>query len=182
MKARKQRVKLVAVSGVEPTSRANPNHEAGVRADVNDERCPDCGASYQAFRSGEDTEAMRGWVWSSVKGIELDAGLHTDRNVESEIKILSRGVKRAAWSEAHGPGRCVFGLDEYIRDFRANMTGVVILDDREWRLREVIADLLLDEEDTVGEENSEADVSFDADAFAVPEWIDDGLHTTYIAA
>ena len=159
------------------------------------DRCPECGASYARFRGGLSVGSA-GWSLEATHGL-IDEGGDSTYAVASEQRSednareanglgaamrLAGEHKRLAWAEQHGPGRCRFDVEGFIIDYRRSMTGVVILDDREWRLREVIADLLLDDEDEHAEESSDADVSFDADAFAVPEWIDDGQHTTYIAA
>ena len=163
------------------------------RVAVAPDRCPECGASYARFRGGMATDTASAMLTADIRADDGSATYAVASELRSEDYARAAGsagaamrlageVKRAAWSEQHGPGRCRFDVEGFIIDYRRAMTGVVILDDREWRLREVIADLLLDDEDTTGEESSDADVSFDADAFAVPEWIDDGQHTTYIAA
>lgn len=169
---------------------------AGKRIIVPIDKCPECGASYARFRGGLSV-GHAAWELAATHGT-IDEGGDSTYAVASEQRSednaseannlgaamrLAGERKRAAWAEQHGPGRCRFDVEGFIIDYRRNMTGVVVLDDREWRLREIVADLILDEEDTANEESTEADTGFDVDEWdAVPVFVDDGNATTYIAA
>lgn len=134
------------------------HYDPTVRADANDERCPDCGASYQAFRSGEDTAAMKGWIWASVAGVEMDPGLHTDRNVDSETRAMSRQIKRNAWAEQHGPGRCVAEMPR--------PSGWALSHDDRAANLETMLDAMADEENAAWWlDSEETDATFDVGAF-----------------
>ncbi len=89
-----------------PATRPRRTRAKAARPDT---LCRDCGASYDAFRSGEDTSAILGWAWASEGGIDRDAGGRVEdrRSVQSEAKGCSALIKRAAWEAWHGPGRCV---------------------------------------------------------------------------
>lgn len=93
---------------------------------------------------------------------------------------LAGEIKRAAWHEAHGPGRCCFDVEGFIIDYRRSRSSIAV--DHEWALRELIADLLLGDEDTADDDSVDVEITFDTDEFsAVPEYIDDGQATTCIA-
>lgn len=150
------------------------------------DRCPECHASYARFRAGMSTADAAWSIRATVGGIDRDEGRIEDERHElgaGNAMVLAGQVKRAAWNEAHGPGRCRFDVEGWIMSYRSGMDSVVVLADREWRLAELMADLLLDEDESYSEPSDDADASFDLEVFdAVPMFIDDGNATSCIAA
>lgn len=156
-------------------------------------RCPLCNTSYASFRAGLSTAAASAMLTADVRAddgsatyavasdLRSEATDRATRNAGAGMKLAGQ-IKRAAWDEAHGPGRCFPDVWTPIID-RVRARGFLTADDRAWALAELQADLLLDdEEDAADDESIDVDVSFDADAFAVPVWIDDGQATTCIAS
>lgn len=160
---------------------------------TDDGRCPLCRARYAAFRGGTSTAAASAMITADVRAddgsatfavasdLRSEETYRAKRNARAGMALASQ-IKRAAWDEAHGPGRCFPDVWTPIID-RVRARGFMSADDRAWALAELQADLLLDdEEDAADDESIDVDVSFDADAFAVPVWIDDGQATTCIAS
>ena len=156
-------------------------------------RCPLCNASYASFRSGLSTAAASAMLTADVRAddgsatfavasdLRSESTYRAKRNAGNGMKLAGQ-IKRAAWDEAHGPGRCFPDVWTPIIE-RRRAEGLTTEDDRAWALRELVADLLLDdEEDTGDDESVDVDVSFDVEALAVPTYIDDGNATTCIAA
>lgn len=159
-----------------------------------DHRCPLCRASYGKFRGGlspamasamlsaEQRADDGSATYAVASDLRSEETYRATRNAGGGMKLAGQ-IKRAAWNETHGPGRCRFDVEGWIFGYRQAMAGVTILADREWRLRELVADLLLDEDDTSEPSEPDADVGFDVDNFdAVPMFVDDGNATTCIAA
>lgn len=89
--------------------------------------------------------------------------------------------KRAAWDAQHGPGRCFPDVWAPIIE-RTRQTGPLTDIEQDWNLRELVASMLLDDEENIADEQ-DGDAAFDVDMFdAVPMFIDDGQATTCIAA
>lgn len=156
-------------------------------------RCPLCNASYASFRAGLSTAAASAMLTADVRADDGSAtyAVASDLRSESTHRAarcagngmrLSGQIKRAAWDERHGPGRCFPDVWTPIID-RVRARGFLTADDRAWALAELQADLLLgDEEDAGDDESVDVDVSFDVEALAVPTYIDDGQATTCIAS
>ena len=157
------------------------------------DRCEWCRASYASFRGGKSTAQAQADIEASTATDDGSATFAVASDLRSEDnarKVRNAGcgmklagqIKRAAWFDAHGPGRCVFDVERFIIDYRRAHSSTVA--DHAWRLRELIADLLLGEDDDTADDDSvDVDLSFDPDEFAsVPEYIDDGNATTCLAA
>lgn len=158
-----------------------------------DKRCPLCTADYDRFRPGLSFGHVAGELSAGDKAREnsraaiRDADARTFRGRAAVLAEMS-ARKRAAWDEQHGPGRCFPDVWAPVVA-RTRAFGLPTEEDRAWNLREVIAELLLEDEDDhlAGQDASVGhdlvDVSFDVDTFdAVPSFIDDGQATTCIAA
>lgn len=120
----------MARRSAKPAVRYRDLVDPDVPVDANDERCPDCGASYEAFRSGTFTGETAGSLTSALiaaAGRDLSACDRANGAAHvgvSDALRMMRADKRAAWDAAHGPGRCV--ADESTFTGRVSLAAVLL--------------------------------------------------------
>ena len=158
--------------------------------------CEHCGAKYARFRGGVSVASAQASILASRNGgrqCDAAGGIYDHDTTSEDLDRVARNaaggmllaskIKRDAWHEAHGPGRCCFDVEGWIMEYRRSRSSIAT--DHAWRLRELIADLLLgeDEDNTADDDSGDVEITFDPSEFdAVPEYIDDGNATTCIAA